>query len=74
VLGQRQIDGGDQQKDQQWAGAHPERGLFPPGARGCRDFRHRIRNDGLFGMDLGADSRTFVVPAGDIDGGGFSSG
>jgi hypothetical protein len=28
-----------------------------------------VKNDGRFGSDLGADSRTFVVPAGNIDGG-----
>ena len=69
VLGQRQIDGGDHQEDQQWSSTHPERGLFPPGARRCWNFRHRFKNDGFFGADLGADGRTLVVPAGNIDGG-----
>jgi hypothetical protein len=33
------------------------------------EFQTQFKNDGFFGADLGADGRTLVVPAGNIDGG-----
>ena len=61
LLGQRQVDGRHQQKDQQGSSPHPEGGLAPPGALVRGGVRHRMRGEGS-----GADGGALVAPAGEI--------